>query len=506
MTAETVIGVDLGTQSIKVIFYQPANRQVIACAQRPLSLDARHDGTREQDAEDWISAFEACLGDIDPTIKETAVALSVSGQQHGFVPLDKNGFVLAPVKLWCDTSTDEECSEILEKVGGEKACRQLTGNSVPAGFTASKILWLKKNKPDLYQELATILLPHDFMNFYLTGVRCMEFGDASGTGLLDVRTRGWQSSLLKAIDPDRNLEKCLPPLIHSTTPVGQLRANLAQRLNLPENLIVAAGGGDNMMAAIGTGNVCEGTLTASLGTSGTLFAYANKPITDEQGDLAAFCSSTGGWLPLLCTMNCTVATEQIRNLLDTSVQDLESLTAPIRAGSEGVITLPFYNGERTPNLPAATATIFGLDMTNTTAAHLLRSAMEAAVFGLKEGLSAFNRNGMQFDSVVLTGGGSTSATWRQIFANVFNLPVKVVEQEENAAFGAALQALWCLAHHRGNTSTIQDITQEHVRFSTDQFTEPDQNTVKVYEKHYERYRDLVKALTPIYQRSERIGP
>ena len=215
------------------------------------------------------------------------------------MPLAADARVLAPVKLWCDTATSTECDEIAARFGGQQRCIEKVGNAILPGYTASKIAWLKNHHPELYADLATILLPHDYLNHYLTGELVMERGDASGTGLLDIRARDWHAGMLAAVDPDRELSECLPPLIGAADTVGTLRRPLAEQLGLPAGTPVACGGGDNMMAAIGTGNMTEGRLTMSLGTSGTLFAHADAPCIDPAGELAAFCSSTGGWLPLL---------------------------------------------------------------------------------------------------------------------------------------------------------------------------------------------------------------
>ncbi len=426
------------------------------------------------------------------------VSIGVSGQQHGFVPVGDDGSVLAPVKLWCDTSTTLECAEIMEALGGEKKCIEIAGNPIAAGYTASKIRWLMKNNPDAYARMTTILLPHDYVNFYLTGNRTMECGDASGTGLLNIKIRTWSKEVINAVDSDRDLTPCLPDLIEADEVSGVIKNDVAKELGLPTGLIVSAGGGDNMMAAIGTGNVKRGKLTASLGTSGTLFAYHDKPAIDPEGELAAFCSSTGGWLPLLCTMNCTVATEHLRDLLEVDVEKMEKLASFIPPGAEGVITVPFFNGERTPSLPKAKASIFGLDGHNMTNAHLIRSAMEAAIFNLKAGLNAFKRCGMTFDEVTLTGGGAKSALWRQICADILDLPVRVLVIEENAAFGAALQAYWAYTKYKGTPKALERICKDHLFEDKAKGCTPDTKAVRQYEKIYQDYQAFVALISQHY--------
>ena len=495
----TIMGVDLGTQSVKVIIYNFKTREILSTTSQSYDLISKEDGTKEQHADWWIDGFKKCLSDIDDDLKKTVVAIGVSGQQHGFVPIDENGTVLASVKLWCDTATETECIEIMEKVGGKEKCIAIAGNPIAVGYTASKIRWLKKNNPNAYERMTTVLLPHDYLNFYLTGNRTMEYGDASGTGLLDIHERKWCDAIIAALDEERDLKSCLPSLIKADDINGTINPEIAKDLGLKNDVIISSGGGDNMMAAIGTGNVKPGMLTASLGTSGTLFAYHDKPAIDPKGELAAFCSSTGGWLPLLCTMNCTVATEQIRELLEVDLKKMEKLASLIPPGADGVITVPFFNGELTPALPKAKASIFGLDSHNTTKAHLIRSTMEAAIFNLKAGLNAFQRGGMTFDAVTLTGGGSKSALWRQMCADILNLPVRILTTEENAVLGAALQAFWAYRKNNGSSLSIEQIVEEHLSEDKSKSCPPNKTAVKQYEAIYENYKSLVKLITTHYQ-------
>ena len=494
----TYLGIDIGTQSVKVLCYDAVTREVMAVASAPLALVSESDGTREQQAHWWTDAVYGCLAQIDGEIRQAVVAIGISGQQHGFVPLAADGTVLTPVKLWCDTATVAESEQITAAFGGPQRCISEVGNAILPGYTAPKIRWLKNHRPDDYRRLDTILLPHDYINFYLTGERAMECGDASGTGLLDVRRRDWHGGMLAAVDADRDLRQCLPPLVAPESAVGQLRVDVAETLGLPAGIPVASGGGDNMMAAIGTGNVAPGRLTVSLGTSGTLFAYADQPVVDEAGALAAFCASTGGWLPLLCTMNCTVSTELTRDLLRVSVAELDERVAAVPPGANGVMTLPFFNGERTPNLPNGKGCILGLDDSNYSADNLLRSAMESAVYGLRTGLDAFRRHGAEIRDIRLTGGGSRSATWRQMVADVFNLPVSVQRVDEGAALGAALQALWMQQSQQGQPVAIVDLVDAHLETDPQRACEPQAASASAYSNHYQSYLRHVAAVSPLY--------
>lgn len=494
----TVLGIDLGTQSLKTVFYEYGSREFVAVASSVLDVERRDDGSAEQHADWWVSALVDCLKQVPKTIRESVQAIGVSGQQHGFVPLGADGDVLAPVKLWCDTSTQAEVTQIVSAVGSQEQAIRLSGNPVVTGYTAPKILWLKNHKPELYARMTHILLPHDYLNYVLTGTLSMEFGDASGTGLMDLRTRTWSRPMLDALDDSRDLEACLPTLIGPDCWAGTLSANASRLLGLPEGTPVSSGGGDNMMGAIGTGNVKPGKLTMSLGSSGTLYAYSDKPVIDSNGCIAAFCSSTGGWLPLLCTMNCTLGTELIRELFQVSVSDFDAMAEKIAPGSDGLITLPFFNGERTPNLPNAHGSILGLASGNCSPSHMMRSVIEGATFALRFGLDELGRLGMDFQEIVLTGGGSKSAVWRQIVADVCNLPVTLLQQEEGASFGAALQALWVLQRQDNPTLKIHQITDEHLTANTELCVSPDAQSSSVYADSYLNYQRAVAQISPFY--------
>ena len=311
---QIVIGIDSGTQSTKVLAVDAHTGRVLAAASQPYGLIAGlPPGAKEQHPHVWrdaaAKAIRAALKQAGGT-KTQVLAIGVSGQQHGFVPLDRKNEVIRPAKLWCDTVTGPECAEITAALGGTQATIRALGNAVLPGFTASKILWLKRHEPKNFARLATVLLPHDYLNFWLTGEKVMEYGDASGTALLNIRNRQWADDVLAAIDG--RLEKALPRLIASDEPAGRIQPAIAKQLGLRGDVLVSAGGGDNMMGAIGTGNTRPGVITASFGTSGTIFACAAKPVVDPKGEIAAFCDSTNQWLPLLCTMNVTVATEMVR--------------------------------------------------------------------------------------------------------------------------------------------------------------------------------------------------
>jgi len=493
---ELVIGIDSGTQSTKVLVVDANNGKVLGeGAKAHRLIGGLPAGAKEQHPADWIDATQAGIRAALKQARATAGevrAIGVSGQQHGFVPLDKKGAVIRPAKLWCDTSTAAECDEIMAKLGGLKGSVKELGNAVLPGFTAGKILWLKKHEPKNFRRLATVLLPHDYLNFWLTGNAVMEFGDASGTALLNVRTRKWSRKTLKAIDA--GLEAKLPKLISSDQPAGTLRAATAKRLGLSTGVLVSAGGGDNMMGAIGTGNTHPGVVTASFGTSGTIYACAGKPVVDPKGEIAAFCDSTNRWLPLLCTMNVTVATELIRKDFKWTHAQYEAAARKAPVGSDGLLLLPYLEGERTPNVPDGTGVYFGVRAGTFTEKHFARATMEGVTLGMNYGLRRVEKLGVKPTQIRATGGGANSKLWRQIMADVFNAQVVTLKVGEGAAYGAALQGLWSLRNHQGDKVSIEEITDRFVKLNTRETAEPNAENVAVYREVQALQDDLSKSL------------
>jgi xylulokinase len=476
------VGVDSGTQSVKAVALDMETGRVVAegRAQHHLitGLPAGH---MEQHPEEWAAAMDAAIGEVASRIDRSRVrGIGVSGQQHGFVPLDEKGRVIRPAKLWCDTSTHAECAVLTRKLGGLAAVIRRTGLPFLPGYTAPKVLWLKRREPGNFRRLRHILLPHDYLNLHLTGNYFMEFGDASGTGFLDVRRRAWSQAAMDAVDA--RVAGCLPALSPSHEPCGVLRPEIAGRYGFPDGTIVSAGGGDNMMGAIGTGNVVPGAVTASFGTSGTIYAFSRKPVVDPSGEIAAFCASTGGWLPLLCTMNVTGVTEQVRSLFGWSLADLERAATGAPAGSDGLTLLPYLDGERTPNLPKGTGVYFGLDRRTLAQGHLARAAIEGTTLGMNYGLRRLSALGIRPREIRLTGGGARSPLWRQVAADVFGVPVVAMAQDESAALGGALQAAWCDSPGRGSGPALAALCARSVSVDESTRCAPDRRRAALYRK------------------------
>lgn len=477
------IGVDSGTQGTKTVVVDAEGRVRCSASVSYGLLEGLPRGHMEQHPETWADAMKQT---IRGAVKDAGVdpgkvrAIGVSGQQHGFVPLDGSGAVIRPAKLWNDTSTAKECGELTEALGGVEEVIRLTGNSIPPGFTAGKILWMRRREPDNYARLRHVLLPHDYLNYVLTGEATMEYGDASGTALMDVRRREWCRDVIDAIDPE--LIEWLPELKPSDQPAGIVMQSIASELGFGDDVLVSAGGGDNMMGAIGTGNTSPGKVTVSLGTSGTIYAYSDAPVVDPGGEVAAFCDSTNGWLPLVCTMNVTVATELVRELLGLSHAELEATVSETPPGCDGLVLLPYLTGERIPNVPRGKGVYYGLTPASFKAGHLARAAMEGVTMGLNYGLNRLRELGIDPEEIRLTGGGARNRAWRRIAADVFNAEIVTLKEEEGAAYGAALHAMWTYRLQQGERVTMSEITYELVELDESSRLKPIKRNVEIYER------------------------
>ncbi len=493
------IGIDCGTQSLKVLAWSPDKDECVSSSCSYDLIPGLPPGHKEQDPREWTEALGKCMRELKGKgvdLRE-ARGIGVSGQQHGLVVLDGEDRVIRPSKLWNDTSTGPQCQAIMERAGGMDGYKAEIGNSLPPGFTASKILWMKENEPGLYERVTSIMLPHDYLNFYLTGEKSAEAGDASGTGYFKVEERVWSEKALGWIDPDRELSSCLSPIIASGEISGKLRKSLADQWGLPGGIPVSSGGGDNMMGAIGTGNVSPGIMTVSLGTSGTLYCFSEKPVIDPDGEVAAFCDSTGAWLPLVCTMNVTVATEMVRNnILRETHSGYADAVNSIPPGSEGLLMLPYLEGERVPPVSEGCGVFLGLRPASFTPAHMARAAMEGASLGLRYGFERFKSLGIETDEVRLTGGGAKSGAWRQILADLFGVSVVCPDNEEGPAFGAALQACWSAGQ-----ADIRELAAGSISLDENTRHFPIDGNRETYESLYQLYSQFSDTLvnSPVFQ-------
>jgi xylulokinase len=436
---ELAVGLDVGTQGTKAVAVDISGSRVVARA------SARYDlipglgpGAAEQHPETWAGAVREVLAQLaaqDVRPREVA-SVGVSGQQHGLVLLDAEGEVVRPAKLWCDTSTAAEAAELGERFGAP----------VPVGFTASKVAWVQRHEPGAWARTRTVMLPHDFINFRLTGERRMETGDASGTGFFDVEKRAFDDERIGLIGGD--LAGRLPSLIEAPGMAGRVSAEGAAWSGLAEGTPVSAGGGDNMMSAIGSGAIAPGVVVISLGTSATAFAHSDSPVVDPGGLIAPFCGSSGGWLPLLCTMNATGVVEEVRAALRREHAELTELASRVEPGSGGLVWLPFHIGERVPDLPGATGTLTGIRPGWLDPGRLYRASIEAVSANLCWGIDRLGALGISVQEARLVGGGANNPLWIQILADMLNTPVTPMREPESAALGAALQAAWSAGSDR----------------------------------------------------------
>lgn len=445
MARRAFIGVDCGTQSTRVLVADADTEEILGFGRAPHALIERTDGTREQHPDWWIDALTAAARQARHALgADVEIAgIGVSGQQHGLVCLNSADRPVRPAKLWNDTTTVAECDELTAAAGGLDGALKLTGNVFLAGYTAPKVLWLRHHEPDAYLATQRMCLPHDYLNLWLSGTFATEPGDASGTAYFDARQRTYSDPVLEMLDSQRDWPGSLPPIVPSLSVLGRLRAEAADALGLQPGVPVSGGGGDNMLAALGVGAVVEGPVVVSLGSSGTGFAHRVEPAVDPLGEAAAFCDSMGGWLPLVCTLNCTVATDWIAGFFGMDHAGMEAALRTSPAGARGITFLPHLSGERTPNRPTGAGIFSGLRPEHTRE-DMARAVLEGVTFGLAYALRALARSGVVASEITLVGGGASSSGWAQLCADVFGLPVVRPPETEAAALGAMRQARWAV--------------------------------------------------------------
>jgi D-xylulose kinase len=480
------VGFDVGTQGTKALAIDAERGEIVARAASAYGLlEGLPAGAAEQHPETWARALRDVTQQLLASGSFDAARLGgigVSGQQHGLVALDERREVVRPAKLWCDTSTADEARELSERLG----------RSVPTGFTASKILWLARHEPESWKRTRHVLLPHDWVNLQLTGALAMEAGDASGTGFFDVRERRFDARAVDAIDA--RLAAMLPKLVGAGEPAGELSRDGARWLGLPESCagaLVASGGGDNMLSAIGAGATRPGVAVLSLGTSATVFGYSASPVVDPEGAIAPFCDSTGGWLPLLCVMNATGVLEEIRAAFDADFDTLTSEAARVAPGCDGLVLLPHLMGERVPDLPRASGTLHGLRHGALRRGPLFRAALEGTALNVAWGVERMRGLGLAVEALGVAGGGARNRLWLEILADCLRAPIRPLAEPESAALGAALQALWTARRAEDARVTADDVAQPWIRFSSSAI-EPDARRSELYGEALVRFRDLVR--------------
>lgn len=484
------IGIDSSTTATKAILINEAG-DVLGVASSEYSYETPHPLWSEQSPSLWwdgtVESIRAVLANtgVDPM---QVGGVGLTGQMHGLVLLDEQGNVLRPAILWNDQRTQSQCDEIHRIIGKEKFI-QITGNIALTGFTAPKILWVKENEPDIFVRARHVLLPKDYVRYKLTGEYAMDKADGAGTVLFDLKKREWSDEVLAALDIPRTW---MPRTFEGPEFTGYVTEEAAALTGLKVGIPVAAGGGDQAAAAVGTGAVRAGVVSISLGTSGVVFATTDRPTIEAEGRLHAFCHSVPGKWHLMGVM--LSAAGSLRWHRDTfapgtAYDDLLAPVERIPAGSDGLLFLPYLTGERTPHPdPLARGAFVGLTVRHGLA-HLTRAVLEGVSFGLRDSFELMKSSGLEnVTQVRVTGGGARSPLWKQILADILGAEVVTVNTMEGAAYGAALLA----ATGAGLFSSVEAACDRAIQIAGSVHPSPDRST---YEKQYRLYRDLYPALT-----------
>ena len=486
MTA--LLGLDLGTTGVRCLAIDAGGR-LLADASAEYPLYSPHPGWSEQRPEDWWEASRKVISQVAAEVRGDVRGLGLSGQMHGAVFLDETDAVIRPALLWNDQRTAAQAEAITERVGAQRLL-EIAGNPALTGFQAPKLLWLRDTEPESYKRLARLLLPKDYIRLRLTGEAATDASDASGTLLLDLRTRSWSPEILEALEID---SQWLPQVFEGPEQTGSLRPEIGGELGLPAGLPVAAGGGDNAAAAVGLGVVREGLASCSIGTSGVLFAHSEKLSLDPSGRLHAFCHAIPDRYHLMgVTLAAGGSLRWWRDLVGIGGYDrLNELAAEAPPGAEGLLFLPYLTGERSPHLdPLARGAFFGLSSRHGLG-HLTRALMEGVAFSLKDCFEIMSSLHVAPAQIRATGGGARSALWRQLLADILGCPVVRTVADEGPAYGAALLA----GVAAGVFGSVEEACAG-ISLRSD-VCEPDAARTRRYNEYYAAYRSLYPATRSI---------
>lgn len=489
------VGIDVGTQGTRALAISEQG-EVIGVGNGSHELHTPHPGWTEQNPEEWWTATCTAVQELSSKIDSSAIrGIGMTGQMHGSVFLDKSATVIRPALLWNDQRTDKE-TNWMDQVARQELL-DIAFNPAITGFQAPKIVWLRNNEPKHYERIRSVLLPKDYIRLKLTGEMATDVADASGTLLLDVAGRQWSPVLLEkfGIDPT-----WMPPVYEGPQLTGKVLPDVARVLGIPKDIPVAAGGGDNSAAAIGTGIIESGVISSSIGTSGVVFAHTENPIPDPFGRLHTMCHSVpNAYHYMGVILSAGMSLQWLRNLLNESsgesgvgknhsYEGLTESAAKAPVGSEGLIFLPYLTGERSPHLdPAIRAGFVGLNVRHGLR-HISRAVMEGVTFAMRDSLELMKHLGLPLDRIVATGGGARSHLWRQMQADVYGLPVFQSKSEEGPAYGAALLGGVVAGDFKSITESVGACV-DHV-----DPVYPESAQCRSYEEYYQVYRDLYSGL------------
>ena len=478
-----LIGIDVGTSGTKCVLFDTEGNALFSVTEE-YPLYQPHNGWAEQNPEDWWNAAKTALKKVCDNAKDGNIeGIGLSGQMHSLVLLDKNNNVIRPAILWCDQRTSAECEDI-ENIIGHDRLIEITANPALPGFTASKIMWVKKNEPENFEKIEHILLAKDYIRFMLTGEYATEVSDASGMQLLDVKQRCWSDKVCEKLGVK---SEWLAKVYESCEVTGRVTSEIASLTGLPEGTPVAGGGGDNACAAIGTGVCRDGKAFTTIGTSGVVFAHTSKPIIDPKGRIHTFCAAVPGeWHVMGVTQAAGLSLNWFRNNLasEVSYAEIDKECEKLPIGSEKLIYLPYLMGERTPILDSdARGIFFGLSAMHTKF-HMARSVIEGVSYSLYSCLEVLDEVGVTTNDMALCGGGGKSRFWHEMIADVYGKNVKTMLSNEGASLGAAI--LGGVA--AGVYSSVADGCEKAVKEKG--AISPDAEKHDEYMKYYKIYKDI----------------
>jgi xylulokinase len=487
------LGIDVGTGGSRAVLIDSAGQIVASETIEHVPFASPETGWAEQDPDDWWRASAAAIRAVlskDNINRESIAAIGLSGQMHGAVLLDEKDQVIRPSIIWCDQRSDIQCRQLTEQIGASRLI-ELTCNPALTGFTLPKVLWVKDHEPEYWRRIRSLLLPKDYVRFRLTGEKATDVADASGTLLLDVSARRWSKTMLEAAELDDNV---LPALFESQQITGTVSESASEQTGLRAGTPVVAGAGDQAAGAVGMGIVKPGSVSATIGTSGVVFAATNNPALDPRGRVHTFCHAIPNrWHVMGVTQGAGLSLRWFRDQFGgDSYEELTADAAKVPAGANNLLWAPYLMGERTPHLdPNARAALVGLTASHTRG-HIVRAVLEGVAFSLRDSFEIFREMNVPVESIRLGGGGARSKLWRQIQADIYRHAVDIVQAEEGAAYGAALLAgvgggLW---------KSVEDACADVVRV-VDRI-EPNPAAVKVLDPLYRSYRELYPALRKVF--------
>lgn len=484
------IGIDLGTSAVKLLLMEGSGK-ILKIVSREYPISFPKPGWSEQNPYDWYTqSIEGVKELLEGTDKSQVAGISFGGQMHGLVALDEKDEVIRPALLWNDGRTTEECDYLNHVIGKEKLS-EYTANISFTGFTAPKVLWIKNKEPENFARIAKIMLPKDYLAYRLSGVHCTDVSDASGTLYFDVKNRTWSKEMCEICSIK---EEWLPKIFESYEAVGTIKPEIAAELGISETVKIVAGAGDNAAAAVGTGTVGDGACNVSLGTSGTVFISSKNFGVDSNNALHSFDHADGTYHLMGCMLSAASCNkwwmDEIIGTKDYAAEQ-KDIT---KLGENHVYFLPYLMGERSPhNDPNARGTFIGLTM-DSTRADMTQAVLEGVAFALRDSFEVAKSLGIKIERTKICGGGAKSPLWKKIIANVLNVKVDILENEEGPSMGGAmLAAVAC-----GEYATVEDAAKAIVKVVDT--VEPDAELAAKYEERYQQFKQIYPTCKELFKK------